>query len=240
MIDAAGTWRARRPVLGRRQLPRGAARARRGARGARRRVGLRVHMDIVALAADAGRARRRRSGAAPPGDDPLREPRRDHRDLHRAADHLQPRDPGAADRGGAARVARCSASWRRACGPSSPTRLRFPGTAAIRDEIARVVPALRAGSRTCATRATRCSTAGPLLCDGWEFPTADGRARFTPAADPRADRSRRPARARHPARQAVQLDGPGGRRRAHRRAARGGADQLRRRAPARDRRRATR
>ena len=99
--------------------------------------------------------------------------------------------------------------------------------------------ALRAGSRTCARAATRSSTAGPRLCEGWEFPTADGRARFQPCRCPSRVARRRAPAALDPARQAVQLDGPGRPRRAHRRGARGGADQRRRRRAARARATAT-
>jgi molybdopterin-dependent oxidoreductase alpha subunit len=50
---------------------------------------------------------------------------------------------------------------------------------AIRDEIARVVPTY-AGIETLRESGDQVQWGGERLCDGWEFPTDDGRARFVP------------------------------------------------------------
>ncbi len=178
MIDAAGAWRARRPVLGRRQLPRGAARARRGPRGARPECGLRVHMDIVALAADAGRARRRRCVLILPAMTRYESPGGITETSTERRIIFSPEIPGP-------RIEEARPEWRgaRRAGGARAARARRPGAVsrAPRRSATRSRASCRStrGSRTCAPRATRCSTAGPLLCDGWEFPTADGRARFS-------------------------------------------------------------
>jgi molybdopterin-dependent oxidoreductase alpha subunit len=63
--------------------------------------------------------------------------------------------------------------------PDLHGELSYAGTEAIREEIARVVPhyagieALREGGESF-------QYGGARLCEGWEFPTADGRARFAP------------------------------------------------------------
>jgi anaerobic selenocysteine-containing dehydrogenase len=60
---------------------------------------------------------------------------------------------------------------------------------AIREEIARVVP-LYAGIETLRATGDQVQWGGPRLCDGWDFPTPDGRAHFAPVALPD---TRRPA-----------------------------------------------
>jgi predicted molibdopterin-dependent oxidoreductase YjgC len=50
---------------------------------------------------------------------------------------------------------------------------------AIRDEIARVVPAY-AGIERLRDTGDQVQWGGERLCDGWDFPTPDGRARFVP------------------------------------------------------------
>jgi predicted molibdopterin-dependent oxidoreductase YjgC len=54
---------------------------------------------------------------------------------------------------------------------------------AIREEIARVVP-LYAGIETLRRTGDQVQWGGPRLCDGWEFPTPDGRAHFAPVLPP--------------------------------------------------------
>jgi molybdopterin-dependent oxidoreductase alpha subunit len=54
---------------------------------------------------------------------------------------------------------------------------------AIREEIARVVP-LYAGIETLRTTGDQVQWGGPRLCDGWVFPTPDGRAHFAPVEPP--------------------------------------------------------
>jgi anaerobic selenocysteine-containing dehydrogenase len=62
--------------------------------------------------------------------------------------------------------------------PELADRVRFAGTAAIREEIARVVP-LYAGIEALAEQGDQFQYGGPHLCANWEFPTPDGRARFS-------------------------------------------------------------
>lgn len=61
--------------------------------------------------------------------------------------------------------------------PERAAAVRFAGTAAIREEIARVIP-FYDGIQHLAGKGDQFQYGGPLLCEGWVFPTADGRARF--------------------------------------------------------------
>ncbi|MDF1524216.1 MAG: molybdopterin-dependent oxidoreductase, partial [Trueperaceae bacterium] len=61
--------------------------------------------------------------------------------------------------------------------PDRAGALAWDGTAAIRREIARVVP-MYAGIERLATKGDQVQYGGPHLCAGGVFPTADGRARF--------------------------------------------------------------
>jgi molybdopterin-dependent oxidoreductase alpha subunit len=54
---------------------------------------------------------------------------------------------------------------------------------AIREEIARVVP-MYAGIETLAKTGDQVQWGGPRLCDGWRFPTPDGRAHFAVVEPP--------------------------------------------------------
>ncbi|HEU4481057.1 MAG TPA: molybdopterin dinucleotide binding domain-containing protein, partial [Actinomycetota bacterium] len=56
--------------------------------------------------------------------------------------------------------------------------VRFPTTAAIRDEIARAVPAYD-GIQGLGEKGDQFQYGGRHLCAGWEFPTESGRARFS-------------------------------------------------------------
>jgi molybdopterin-dependent oxidoreductase alpha subunit len=67
--------------------------------------------------------------------------------------------------------------------PDLAPQLSYTGTAAIREEIGRVVP-LYAGIEKLQTGGDSFQYGGPLLCDGWRFPTEDGRAHFTPVRPP--------------------------------------------------------
>jgi predicted molibdopterin-dependent oxidoreductase YjgC len=58
----------------------------------------------------------------------------------------------------------------------------------IREEIARVVP-LYEGIQHLRRSGDAFQYGGPHLCDGWTFPTADGRAHFHPVALPARERS---------------------------------------------------
>jgi molybdopterin-dependent oxidoreductase alpha subunit len=61
--------------------------------------------------------------------------------------------------------------------PGLADRLRFASTAAVRAEIARVIPDY-AGIERLAAGGDNFQIGGPRLCDGGRFPTPDGRARF--------------------------------------------------------------
>jgi molybdopterin-dependent oxidoreductase alpha subunit len=67
--------------------------------------------------------------------------------------------------------------------PEVAERLRFAGTAEIRDEIARVVPAY-AGIERLREGGDSVQYGGRRLCEGGRFATDDGRARFAPVAIP--------------------------------------------------------
>jgi molybdopterin-dependent oxidoreductase alpha subunit len=69
--------------------------------------------------------------------------------------------------------------------PELADRVRFAGTPAIRDEIARVVPLYR-GIERLSERGDAFQYGGEMLCAGWDFPTDDGLARFTAPAIPEA------------------------------------------------------
>ena len=55
--------------------------------------------------------------------------------------------------------------------------MAFADTAAIREEIASVVPYCD-GIQHLSKKGDHFQYGGPLLCAGWEFPTPDGRAKF--------------------------------------------------------------
>jgi molybdopterin-dependent oxidoreductase alpha subunit len=61
--------------------------------------------------------------------------------------------------------------------------LGFDGTAAIRAEIGSLVP-LYSGIERLERKGDEHQYGGRRLCEGWNFPTPDGRARFTPVALP--------------------------------------------------------
>lgn len=63
--------------------------------------------------------------------------------------------------------------------PETAHLVDFPDGQAIRDEIARVVP-LYDGIQHLRKTGDQVQWGGPRLCDGWEFPTPDGLAHFTP------------------------------------------------------------
>jgi predicted molibdopterin-dependent oxidoreductase YjgC len=67
--------------------------------------------------------------------------------------------------------------------PGRAQPLRFESGWAIREEIAEVVPFYK-GIETLRDTGDQVQWGGPRLCDGWRFPTADGKARFV-AAKPR-------------------------------------------------------
>ena len=67
--------------------------------------------------------------------------------------------------------------------PERAAPIRFRGAAAIREEIARVVPSY-AGIEKLAVKGDHVQWGGRILCTDGVFPTPDGRARFSVAAPP--------------------------------------------------------
>ncbi|WP_217923188.1 FdhF/YdeP family oxidoreductase [Miltoncostaea oceani] len=67
--------------------------------------------------------------------------------------------------------------------PARAHLVATPSGQAIREEIARVVP-LYAGIETLRDTGDQVQWGGPRLCDGWVFPTPDGRARFAVVQPP--------------------------------------------------------
>jgi predicted molibdopterin-dependent oxidoreductase YjgC len=67
--------------------------------------------------------------------------------------------------------------------PARAAAVRFADAAAVRAEIARVVPAY-AGIERLRAKGDMLQWGGPRLCEGGRFPTADGRARFAPVPLP--------------------------------------------------------
>jgi molybdopterin-dependent oxidoreductase alpha subunit len=70
--------------------------------------------------------------------------------------------------------------------PELAKLVHFSGTAEIREEIARVVPDY-ALVRTLSAEGDQFQYGGPMLCAGWKFPTADGKAHFSVVALPRRE-----------------------------------------------------
>ncbi|HLI41958.1 MAG TPA: FdhF/YdeP family oxidoreductase [Streptosporangiaceae bacterium] len=64
--------------------------------------------------------------------------------------------------------------------------LHFDGTAAIRRDIARTIPAY-AGIEHLAREGDQFQYGGPHLCWGWKFATPDGKAHFEPVTPPRVE-----------------------------------------------------
>ncbi|MEU7852265.1 FdhF/YdeP family oxidoreductase [Nonomuraea sp. NPDC049141] len=62
--------------------------------------------------------------------------------------------------------------------PEISEQVRYTGTPQIREDIARSVPSY-AGIEDLKAKGDNLQYGGPLLCVGWKFPTADGRAHFS-------------------------------------------------------------
>ncbi|HEX5466708.1 MAG TPA: FdhF/YdeP family oxidoreductase [Candidatus Limnocylindrales bacterium] len=62
----------------------------------------------------------------------------------------------------------------------------FPDAQAIREEIARVIPAYE-GIQRLRRSGDAIQWGGPRLCDGWDFATPDGKAHFEPVAPPESE-----------------------------------------------------
>jgi molybdopterin-dependent oxidoreductase alpha subunit len=67
--------------------------------------------------------------------------------------------------------------------PELGSQLTYKGTSELREEIARVVP-LYDGIQGLSEPGDSVQYGGPMLCEGWEFPTPDGRAHFSPVSLP--------------------------------------------------------
>jgi len=70
--------------------------------------------------------------------------------------------------------------------PELAERLHYQGTAAIRADIARAIPAYD-GIQRLAKFGDQFQYGGPHLCAGWRFPTADGKAHFSVVQPPKLD-----------------------------------------------------
>jgi molybdopterin-dependent oxidoreductase alpha subunit len=70
--------------------------------------------------------------------------------------------------------------------PDLADRLHFADTAAVRAEIARVIP-IYDGIQHLEAAGDQFQYGGAHLCAGWSFPTADGRAHFSPVQPPRSN-----------------------------------------------------
>ncbi|HSJ18097.1 MAG TPA: FdhF/YdeP family oxidoreductase [Solirubrobacterales bacterium] len=143
------------------------------------RIPLRVHMDIVPSA----------QMLVEPGDSVLVLPATTRYEVPGGVTQtsterrviLSPEIPGP-------RVDEARPEWEAMCELAARVRpeladaVGFDGAAAIRDEIAEVVPSYR-GIETLGPGESF-QYGGERLCEGWEFPTSDGRARFLPVALP--------------------------------------------------------
>lgn len=75
----------------------------------------------------------------------------------------------------------------RAVDPERARLMGFESAQEIREEIARVVPAYE-GIQRLSDTGDAVQYGGPRLCEGWEFPTADGKAHFRAVQLPRHQR----------------------------------------------------
>ncbi len=88
---------------------------------------------------------------------------------------------------GGPRIGEARSEWEifldlaRRADPDRARLVHFPDGWAIREEIARVIPAYEGIQRLRRT-GDQVQWGGERLCDGWEFPTPDGKARFTVVA----------------------------------------------------------
>ena len=190
MVDAAAAGRPRRAVDVRRQLPRGPARPAVGRRRPRSRAaagppGRGGHLQMLAE-----------------GDDVLLLPVATRYEQEGGGTVTTPSGGSSSARRSLARWARpgasggCSPTWRRGCGPSSPSAFRWADEPGPARGDRRVVPAY-AGIEALRTTGDQVQWGGRHLCAGGEFPLPDGRGRFTRAraAAPRA--ARRGVHGRH-------------------------------------------
>lgn len=70
--------------------------------------------------------------------------------------------------------------------PELKDRFRFASTAEIREEIARVIP-LYQGIQRLKAKGDQFQYGGKRLCEGWRFPTPDGKAHFRPVPLPQKE-----------------------------------------------------
>ncbi len=71
--------------------------------------------------------------------------------------------------------------------PDLSGHLHFDGTPAIRADIAATIPYYD-GIQRLARAGDQFQYGGPMLCAGWKFPTADGKAHFNPVPIPKRER----------------------------------------------------
>jgi anaerobic selenocysteine-containing dehydrogenase len=70
--------------------------------------------------------------------------------------------------------------------PDLADKLHFDGTAAIRQEIAQIIPQY-AGIQNLKEAGDQFQYGGSHLCFGWNFPTPDGKAHFAPLSPPQKE-----------------------------------------------------
>ena len=182
--------RARRADLGRRQLPRHAARPRHGSASAGEGAAAHPHGH---RALDAMLVEPRDDGVPAADDDALRVAGRRHRDDHRAPrDPLSPEIPGH-------RIGEAREEWRifdRARGArAARARRGRPLRGRGRDprDIARVVPGYRGDRAPCASRATSSSGAARACAKAGASRRPTGARAFRPSRCPPRAAARRPA-----------------------------------------------
>ena len=90
------------------------------------------------------------------------------------------------------RIGEARAEWHvfldlaRRAAPDKAAALTYTGTPELRQEIARIVP-LYDGIQDLERAGDSVQYGGPLLCEGWRFPTPDGRAHFAVVALPKVE-----------------------------------------------------
>ena len=223
MIDAARAGELDVLLIGGRQLHGGAARARRVSRRRSRASALRVHIDIVLSP----------QMLVDPAETVMVLPAATRYEIAGGVTEtsterrviFSPGDPRAADRPRRAASGRSSASWRRACGRELAERRALCIRRRRCATRSRVIVPLYAGIERLRESGDQFQYGGERLCEGWQFPTPDGRARFSVVAAARGEADDGRLRADDPARQAVQLDGAGAPRRDDGRRPRRRADQ---------------
>jgi predicted molibdopterin-dependent oxidoreductase YjgC len=148
-----------------------------------RRIPLRVHMDLVVST----------QMLVPPGETVVLLPAQTRYEMRGGVTEtsterriiFSPEIPGP-------RIGEARPEWQvfldvaRRARPELADRLAFDWTAAIREEIARVVP-MYDGIQGLRKAGDQIQYGGPHLCWGWKFPTSDGKAHFSVVEPPRVE-----------------------------------------------------